>query len=546
VTHMTDKEIKPYWQEDGNQIWVGNSRDILKLQPKESVHMCCCSPPYWGLRDYDTTPQVWDDPGNCKHVWENKIEASSRHRNMDAGSEKQFSNKGASERGYARGQFCQHCNAWRGSLGLEPDPNDYIRHLVQIFDEVKRVLHPTGTLWIVIADSYAGGGRAGKHGKAYGGIEQNRTNADCKWGPPTGRLKGIKPKDMVGIPWMLAFALRDAGWWLRKDIIWRKDNPMPGSQTDRPTTSKEYVFLLSKSQRYFYDHEAIKEPYTEPINRWGGTELKQETIKHSTYQDMQGLGGTSILRAGRNMRPDPGGKTKRDVWSAADNTILLKWLSDNHPDILSEFGEACRLKDDIWNVSTKAFHGAHFAVYCPKLIAPAVLAGSSERGVCPDCLSPWERIVDRRILEELNEKPYHENGQMGGLGVPARHGINHSTIGGQQNKVSFITIGWAPTCSCYGTDPLPAYPRKPKEEPDVEYTNRTRPILNKRIEMLDSWKGLKTIPAIVLDPFFGSGTSGYVANKFGRKFIGSDLSEKYIEDIAIPRVEGEIKQRSLF
>ena len=166
-----------------------------------------------------------------------------------------------------QGQFCQLCGAWCGSLGLEPAPDLYIDHAVEVFREVWRVLRSDGTLWLNIGDSYCNsdkwggvGANTGKHTREPDGTPASWKAVRRKW----ANVPGIKPKDLVGIPWMLAFALHADGWWLRQDIVWSKPNPMPESGEDRCTKAHEYLFLLSKNDRYYYDADAIKEDAAYP------------------------------------------------------------------------------------------------------------------------------------------------------------------------------------------------------------------------------------------------------------------------------------------
>jgi DNA modification methylase len=159
------------------------------------------------------------------------------------------------------GDFCKSCGAWRGSLGLEPTPELYVRHIVEVMREVRRVLRKDGTLWLNLGDSYAGSW--GNKGHRRETKRLNRFDViPPEISPPTARPAnyGLKPKDLVGIPWRVAFALQADGWWLRSDIIWHKVNPMPESVRDRPTRSHEFLFLLTKSRRYFFDQEAVREP----------------------------------------------------------------------------------------------------------------------------------------------------------------------------------------------------------------------------------------------------------------------------------------------
>ena len=234
----------------GIKILQGNSLDILGDLEKDSIDTCVTSPPYWGLRDYGTATWVGGDP-SCSHKRDSKFSESC--------STGQKNLKGAIGDGIYKSE-CPRCGAVREDeqLGLEETPEEYVDKMADLFDKVKDALKPEGTLWLNIGDSYIGGGRGYEYCDD-GTIQQNHIDAGVKYGKPTGKVQGYKPKDLVGIPWMMAFELRRRGWWLRQDIIWNKPNPMPESVTDRCTKSHEYIFLLSKSKHYHYDHEAIKE-----------------------------------------------------------------------------------------------------------------------------------------------------------------------------------------------------------------------------------------------------------------------------------------------
>jgi DNA modification methylase len=229
-----------------------------------------------------------------------------------------------------------------GQIGLEPSPDAYVAALVAVFREVRRVLRRDGTLWLNIGDSYAGasiGWRAGNPDK--NGGNSNRNGA--------GLIAGMKPKDLLGIPWMLAFALRADGWWLRQDIIWSKPNPMPESVTDRCTKAHEYLFLLSKSERYWFDHAAIAEAAAEPSSSMPAGARKAE-------QSAAGI---------------------VDQRTAAGFARGVAW------------GET-RNKRSVWTVASEPFPEAHFATFPPALIEPCILAGSPEK-CCAKCGSPWHR-----------------------------------------------------------------------------------------------------------------------------------------------------------
>jgi len=234
-----------------------------------------------------------------------------------------------------------------GQIGLEPTPEEYVNKLVNVFREVKRVLRDDGSLWLNLGDSYASG------------KTKDCKNPDLMWSNQQSRKPpiGLKPKDLVGIPWMVAFTLRADGWYLRSDIIWEKPNAMPESVRDRPTRSHEYIFLLSKSSRYFYDSDAIKEPAKE----WSG----QAAVFGRT-----GLVSEHIIpgQSAAQHRKSRSGNLERKMGSARgrDGSHLggsIPWEGNT------------RNKRSVWTVATKPFKGAHFAVFPPDLIKPCILAG---------------------------------------------------------------------------------------------------------------------------------------------------------------------------
>ena len=241
------------------RILVGDCRDRLKELPDESVHCVVTSPPYWGLRDYGIPPTIWGGNDACDHEW---IERGVVVQSGGTGeaSAKQVTNAGTqgSVQKPIKTGFCKWCAAWRGSFGLEPTYQLFVDHAVEVFAELRRVLKRDGTLWLNLGDSYASG-EIGRHdgGRTFQDTYDRKSFGERK---QARRPAGIKPKNLVGIPWRAAFALQADGWWLRQDIIWSKPNPMPESVTDRCTKAHEYLFLLSKSERYWFDQDAIAEP----------------------------------------------------------------------------------------------------------------------------------------------------------------------------------------------------------------------------------------------------------------------------------------------
>lgn len=263
-----------------DRIYQGSCIDVMKQWPDGFINTCVTSPPYYGLRDYGV----------------------------------------------------------KGQLGLEDSPDKYVTSLVNTFREVRRVLRDDGTLWLNLGDSYArnaakGGSGVGGKNERYLRDSYTRAHADV---PP-----GMKEKDLIGIPWAVAFALRADGWYLRQDIIWGKPNPMPESVTDRCTKSHEYIFLLSKTPKYYYDHAAIAEP----------------------------VAASSVQRLSQNVKNQKGSSR---VPGKTNGTMKAVGTRDK------------RNKRSVWNITTKPFSGAHFATFPIDLITPCILAGARERGLVLD------------------------------------------------------------------------------------------------------------------------------------------------------------------
>lgn len=257
-----------------------------------------------------------------------------------------------------------------GQIGLEATPDEFVGKLVEVFTEVHRVLRSDGTLWLNLGDSYG------------------------------------KGKNLLGIPWRVAFALQAAGWYLRQDIIWHKPSPMPESVTDRCTKAHEYVFLLTKSERYYFDAEAIKEPSVSTPHRRGGT------AGAAAYAGPMSRPTSSGGQCGQ-YAPEEQGR----VWGAAKT----------------------RNRRDVWTVASQPYKGAHFAVFPQKLIEPCILAGTSEAGCCPECGSPWRRITKRTKLRR--ERPNAETG---------KNNVDNTVAG-----VDVETLGWESTCTHANLDKVP-------------------------------------------------------------------------------------------
>jgi len=262
------------------KILVGDCRETIKQLPDQSVQTCITSPPYFGLRDYGHDRQI----------------------------------------------------------GLEESPQEFVDQIVSVFREVKRVLRDDGTLWLNLGDSYNGSGKGAMADGSVVGVGKQKTNSGTQIGSfKKSDVEGLKPKDLIGIPWMVAFALRSDGWYLRQDIIWHKPNPMPESVEDRCTKSHEYIFLLSKSRKYYYDHNSIKEPCRDD---WG----TRDRSNGKYHNEGSGLQPHSGLEKSYTM------SNKRSVWS----------------------------------INTKPYKGSHFATFPEDLILPCILAGSKAGDIVLD------------------------------------------------------------------------------------------------------------------------------------------------------------------
>jgi DNA modification methylase len=305
---------------------------------------------------------------------------------------------------------CLTCGAWRGVLGLEPTPELYVQHLVEIFREVRRVLRTDGTCWVNLGDSYSGGTQTGRNDN--GRPEKNRGWAE--YDIPRTKIvhhDGLKPKDLVGIPWRVAFALQADGWWLRSDIIWAKPNPMPESITNRPTKSHEYLFLLTKSARYFYDGEAIKEPVMDEEYRTMG-KIRPSLDVHYVADPERG-------RTKAGLSNQNGGRFTRN-------------------------------RRSVWTIATEPYPEAHFATFPEKLVEPCILAGTSERGACPTCGAGWQR--DQVRQSDGSERPARGKA----VTSPRHDGSSWNENGGRGfMPVSVATLGWSPFCLCPPADPVP-------------------------------------------------------------------------------------------
>ena len=466
----------------------------MKQMPDNSVHCVVTSPPYWGLRDYGTAKWEGGDE-KCDHKpdkeWLSRnFTSSSSIGKAIEGNDAQF--KAATARWYKSDGSCPKCGAIRidHQIGLEQTPDEYVANMTEVFREVRRILREDGNLWLNLGDSYNGsGGAGGDYNK--GGLKDGQPRYP-------GRNVGIlKPKDLCGIPWRVAFALQADGWWLRSAIPWIKNSAMPESCTDRPSSAVEYFFLLTKSKKYFYDVDAVRiAPSNSTIERWKG-DLRPHNPAHgdgtTTTNREQFLG---INSSGRNRR--------NSDWFM--DSLRSFWFMDSLRNFLNgENGTLIHDENDVPIAvfcNPKPFKGAHFASFSPDLILPMILAGTSAKGCCPGCGAPWERAAERTNISSYE---YHKEKGLSNYSKAygddgGNQGLNYG--GGHKNNIKECkTLGWQPTCTC------------PEHDPQ---------------------------PCIVFDPFLGSGTTAAVARMNGRIGLGMDLNPAY-EPLIVNRTRANDK-----
>lgn len=331
------------------RILIGDVTSRLKDIPDKSIHMVCTSPPYFGLRSYlpDGHPDKYKE------------------------------------------------------IGLEKTPQEYVENLLAVFREVKRVLREDGVVFLNLGDSYCSpNGRSG--GGEYGRGPNSRLSHmhDAQEKGIVRKWPSLKPKDLIGIPWRVAFALQDDGWWLRSDIIWSKGNPMPESVTDRCTNSHEYVFMLTKAARYFFDQEAVKESCSD-----------------------------ATLNDGRTQR---GTRGQQGVYSAVNGNCGYRPSGRN--------------RRSVWSINTQPFPGSHFAVMPPNLAETCILAGTSEAGCCSQCGKPLERIIekDNPPNDGATDSAYQKGMAANRLAMKRQAARER----GEEYVNRTKTLGFRPACTC--------------------------------------------------------------------------------------------------
>lgn len=412
------------------RIFQGDVLERLREMADGSVHCVMTSPPYWGLRDYGIEPSVWGGDPQCEHEWWIELVGTEVGKGnwwaqgTNGQGETQPGGVQAKRepvRATAERGFCSKCAAWRGCLGLEPTPEMFIEHLVAVFREVRRVLRKDGVCWVNMGDGYNAGTDKGRrwsktHNKYHGYWTNQKIDR---------RVFDVttKPKDLIGMPWRMALALQADGWWLRCDVIWAKPNPMPESVADRPAKAHEYLFLLTRSARYFYDAEAVKEAAL------GGEMQAGFRGVGSPYTHNQSFSNDTPKKA-KTAGIERGTTTSRNLRS-------------------------------VWTIATAPFPEAHFATFPPALVEPCIKAGTSERGCCPSCGAPWRRVVEKGKpdLEHQRMCGGDANGQYDGQATKDYGAHRAQDASATKARIlagmtQRVTTGWEPTCKCGGAVPV--------------------------------------------------------------------------------------------
>lgn len=495
-------------------IHNGDVITILKRIESESIHCAITSPPYWGLRSYSVPPSVWG--GDPKHLHRFAPESLLEDTRV--------------KDGWTPGESCS-CGAWRGCLGLEPTPEAFVDHLVEVFSEVRRVLRPEGICWVNLGDCYISNPHGDGHtfDPKYGGRNRSEGYTANRLG---AKESGLKSKDLVMIPARVAIALQQDGWYLRSQIPWLKRNGMPDSVVDRPASTIEYIFMLAKNDEYFYDREAVRLPQSDNERT---RRLREQHVGLDTTYDLRRkdvgnpIGATGALRSvkARQELAATGTRVRRssdwffDSWQGMmlDEAGGPLAMVVNPSPFNLEMCESCltvferaefrKFTKDSETDKRICPCGAqtwlsHFATFPQRLVTPLILSATSEHGCCHHCGAPYVREMQKGFYGD-----WHPNGARGGDRMEPNSSARMTTTLAKKNqKENAIekgpgrwsenklytpprTTGWVPSCS---------HPLFPPE----------------------------AIPCTVLDPFAGAGTTGLAAAKHGRSFVGIELNSNYI------------------
>jgi DNA modification methylase len=430
----------------------GDALTELRRMPEEQFHLCVTSPPYWGLRTYGVD----------------------------------------------------------GQMGLEPTLTEYIDKMVAVFREVRRVLREDAVCVLNMGDAYAHNGTCG--GSSPDGPRKPReANAEAQERMNFRVPQGLKPKDLCGVPWHLAFAMQADGWYLRSAFPWVKRSAMPESCTDRATSALEYIFVFAKSGRYYWDAEAVRQPGSPAtLEREKYTRVLAEDGPQSVRHDHESFSGGT-----RNLR-------NSDLWfQSIEAPLGLVGLDDELVGL---------------NVTSEPSSLKHYAMFPTRLVEPFILAGTSKRGCCPKCGNPWKGMVERGEL--MADAPGYKprgNTHRGGDLVKNAMTPAGTRQGAPNHHYLTRNLGWRPGCKCSGLAVIPDQPTRPgdkqaKERPELllQWGRAMAEWGRMWADLKPRYDAIETATCRVLDPFSGMGTVGVVCLRLGRDFTGIELSPEYV------------------
>ncbi len=549
--------MQPYYQDLHNTLYNIDFRE--NDLPNESVQMVVTSPPYWGLRKYSGEQElIWGGEPDCEHEWvssEKKWHSGTNAGKVQVGDRGAFHNDMIDKT-----NTCSLCGAWKGAYGLEPTPELYVEHTIEILREIRRVLRKDGVVFWNIGDSYAthaSGSKKTGHNFRSAEVAAEQGIGTIK--RPFGKQIGLKEKDLCLIPFRVAIAAQEDGWWVRSVIIWSKPNPMPESVTDRPTESHEYILMLTKSgTSQYWTHLRKRGQRTQPKPDYIWTHKRT-----GLAVDYQPLSDRTFMRGGKKVKLWSIFWTRHNLWRGHDyywdadavrepvlpqtleryrypfdgsftpgyaypneprehphgwknlkvrgmktkGQVELDGQEQHHGQDISPQVAGRNIRS-VWEFPTQPFKDAHFAVFPEKLPELCIKAATPEAGCCSKCGAPWERVIEKDIeaqpgygnMGAKGSKWMDEDKQSSGHRI--QKNMNALRAAGRDHDNPFPqnkTLGWLPTCKC----------------------------------------NADKSQSIVLDPFSGAGTTLWVAKKLGRKAIGFDTSEEYCE-LAVERIRQQV------